>query len=133
MAVCGGGVAHACMHTYCIHTQTHATLNCKWLTPLGGWAGRCVGANVSTITNQQTESNYLNYFKNYSIISDLKPLGLVGWLGGPGACTHAKLNWKWLSPLGVWVGRCVGGEVSTSHKSSNRIEISQSVQDLFHF
>ena len=56
-----------------------------------------------------------------------------GWLGGPGACTLAKLNWKWLSPLGVWVVRCVGGEVSTSYKSSNRIEISQSVQDLFHF
>ena len=31
-----------------------------------------------------------------------------------------------------WVGGCVGGKVSTGHKSSHRIKISQLVQDLFH-
>ena len=45
---------------------------------------------------------------------------------------YANLNCEWLSPLGQWVGRCMGG-ISTNHKSSYRIEISWLVQDLFYF
>ena len=32
-----------------------------------------------------------------------------------------------------WVGRCMGGKVSTDHKSSKTPELSQLGQGLFHF
>ena len=55
----------------------------------------------------------------------LTPLGVVGrFIGGLGG---------WVGWRCGCIGRCVGGEVSIDYTSSNRIKISQLVQDFFIF
>ena len=75
----------------------------------------------SGVTNLQTELNYLDSFKSYCNSSDLGFLGSGGW--------------------GRWVGGVLGKSAIVymssgmfrGKESSNRIELSQLVQDLLNF
>ena len=75
----------------------------------------------SGVPNHQTELNYLDSFKSYCNSSDLGFLGcgggVGGWVGCPGGSTIVYM----------------GSRVFRGEESSNRIELSQLVQDLLNF
>ena len=74
-----------------------------------------MGGVYVQIINLQTELNYLNYIKIYSIFSnDLTP--------PIDPLNHSSIKPPMHLPM--------GGGVCTNHKSSNRIELSQLGQDL---
>ena len=110
------------LHRFQIFKQNWNILICSsfitfqliWESPLGG--GRASGCECGCgwvwwfqISNFQRELRYLGSLKFYHVSTDL---GVPQWGGWGG----------WFS-MGVWVG----GGVSTKLKSSNRIEISWSV------
>ena len=87
----------------CTHVDIHNNLNCKWLSPLGGWGWWMDG--------------WVAHARKHAHTTHPK---------------YAHLMCECLSTLGGWVGMWV--EKSPHyHKSSQRIEISQLVQDFILF
>ena len=104
-----------------IHPDTLTYKRMVKNSPVVGWSGLHKKSNVKISKYQKNVQNW----QYKCIIHQLSKSQTAGlWMRLMISITNAWLH---------WVHKCVGGKVSTDHKSSHNIKISQLVQYLIYF